>query len=98
MIKLGKLQTWLDGAQLFGNPEAIVERIHTDTRTIQQGDLFVALSGEQFDGNAFIAEAIAKGAVAVMGQYRVKLCSGSCVSFLTQYKFVFLIPRQLPEA
>jgi UDP-N-acetylmuramoyl-tripeptide--D-alanyl-D-alanine ligase len=72
MIKLGKLQTWLDGAQLFGNPEAIVDRIHTDTRTIQQGDLFVALSGEQFDGNTFIAEAIAKGAVAVMAQYGLK--------------------------
>jgi UDP-N-acetylmuramoyl-tripeptide--D-alanyl-D-alanine ligase len=68
MILLGKLHTWLTGSRLFGNADAVVNRIHTDTRTIQQGDLFVALSGDQFDGNAFIAEAIAKGAVAVVAQ------------------------------
>lgn len=69
MIKLGKLHVWLDGSKLFGNPEEIVERIHTDTRTIQRGDLFVALSGDQFDGNAFVREATAKGAVAVVAQH-----------------------------
>ena len=69
MIKLGKLHAWLAGSKLFGNAEAMVNRIHTDTRTIQQGDLFVALSGELFDGNAFAQEAIAKGAVAVVAQH-----------------------------
>jgi UDP-N-acetylmuramoyl-tripeptide--D-alanyl-D-alanine ligase len=69
MIKLGKLHAWLEGSKLFGNPEAIVERIHTDTRTIQKGDLFVALSGGLFDGNSFCQEAIAKGAVAVVAQH-----------------------------
>ena len=72
MIKLGKLHAWLDGSKLFGNSETIVERIHTDTRTIQQGDLFVALSGDQFDGNAFVQEAMAKGAVAVIAQHGLK--------------------------
>ena len=57
MITLGKLQAWLDGSKLFGNSETIVGRIHTDTRTIQQGDLFVALNGDQFDGNSFVKEA-----------------------------------------
>jgi UDP-N-acetylmuramoyl-tripeptide--D-alanyl-D-alanine ligase len=69
MIKLGKLHAWLEGSKLFGNPEAIVERIHTDTRTIQKGDLFVALSGDQFDGNSFSQDAISKGAVAVVAQH-----------------------------
>lgn len=69
MIKLGKLHTWLEGSRLFGNPEAIVERIHTDTRSIQKGDLFVALSGDQFDGNSFSQEALAKGATAVVVQH-----------------------------
>jgi UDP-N-acetylmuramoyl-tripeptide--D-alanyl-D-alanine ligase len=72
MIKLGKLHSWLVGSELFGNAEAMVDRIHTDTRTIQQGDLFVALSGDQFDGNAFVQEAIAKGAVAVVAQHGLK--------------------------
>lgn len=72
MINLGTLQKWLQGSQLFGNPETIVERINTDTRTIQPGDLFVALSGDQFDGNAFVQEAKAKGAVAVIAQHGLK--------------------------
>ena len=69
MMQLGQLHAWLPDSKLFGNPEAVVHRINTDTRTIQEGDLFVALSGEQFDGNAFVEEAISKGAVAVIAQH-----------------------------
>ena len=36
--------------------------VGTDTRTIAEGDLFVALVGERFDGHAFLAEAAARGA------------------------------------
>lgn len=43
-------------------------RVHTDTRSIQPGDLFVALRGERFDANDFLAEARAKGAVAAICQ------------------------------
>lgn len=75
MITLGKLNTWLVGSKLFGNAEAVVNRVHTDTRTIQQGDLFVALRGDQFDGNAFVQEAISKGAVAVIAQHGLKVHS-----------------------
>ena len=34
----------------------------TDTRTLQPGDLFVALRGERFDGHAFLEQARARGA------------------------------------
>jgi UDP-N-acetylmuramoyl-tripeptide--D-alanyl-D-alanine ligase len=72
MIILRQLHAWLDGSQLFGNPDAVITRVHTDTRTIKAGDLFVALSGEQFDGNAFVEDAIAKGAVAVIAHHSLK--------------------------
>jgi UDP-N-acetylmuramoyl-tripeptide--D-alanyl-D-alanine ligase len=72
MITLRQLHAWLDGSQLFGNPDAVIKRVHTDTRSIQTGDLFVALSGEQFDGNAFVEDAIAKGAIAVIAQHGLK--------------------------
>ena len=36
--------------------------IQTDTRLIREGDLFFALKGPNFNGNAFAAEALDKGA------------------------------------
>lgn len=42
------------------------ERVCTDTRKIKKNDLFICLKGENFDGNNFAAEAIKKGAVAVI--------------------------------
>ena len=41
-------------------------RIVTDTRSLERGDTFLALRGERFDGHAYIAQAIAKGAAAVV--------------------------------
>jgi UDP-N-acetylmuramoyl-tripeptide--D-alanyl-D-alanine ligase len=40
--------------------------VSTDTRTIQAGDLFLALEGPNFDGHKFIQQAIDKGAVAAI--------------------------------
>jgi len=53
------------GADVEGNDVAFTS-VSTDTRTLQPGALYVALQGERFDGHAFVAEAIAKGAVAAM--------------------------------
>jgi UDP-N-acetylmuramoyl-tripeptide--D-alanyl-D-alanine ligase len=44
--------------------------ISIDSRTLQPGDLFVALAGPSFDGHDFIASALAKGAVAAMAHRR----------------------------
>lgn len=38
----------------------------TDTRTVQPGNLFIALTGERFDGHEFIKQAIEKGAAGVV--------------------------------
>jgi UDP-N-acetylmuramoyl-tripeptide--D-alanyl-D-alanine ligase len=42
--------------------------VHTDTRSVEPGDLFVALRGERFDANDFLMEAKRKGAVAAICQ------------------------------
>ena len=44
----------------------IFSSISVDTRTIQRGDVFFALSGENFDGNTFAVQALDKGAAAVV--------------------------------
>ncbi|MBL8383682.1 MAG: UDP-N-acetylmuramoyl-tripeptide--D-alanyl-D-alanine ligase [Burkholderiales bacterium] len=46
--------------------DAPVARICTDSRALAPGDLFVALSGERFDGHAFAAAALAAGAAGVV--------------------------------
>jgi UDP-N-acetylmuramoyl-tripeptide--D-alanyl-D-alanine ligase len=46
-------------------PHALA-RIATDTRTVGPGDCFVALKGEKFDAHDFLADAVAKGAAAVV--------------------------------
>ena len=51
-------------ARLVGDGATPLARVHTDTRTLQPGDLFVALKGERFDANAFLADARDAGAVA----------------------------------
>lgn len=45
-------------------------RVHTDTRSLQPGDLFVALRGERFDAHDYLAQARAAGAIGavVIGQ------------------------------
>ena len=43
-----------------------IPHITTDTRRVAPGDLFVALRGENFDGADFAAEALHKGAAAVL--------------------------------
>lgn len=37
-------------------------RISTDSRTIEKGDVFIALKGENFDGNKYVDTALAAGA------------------------------------
>ncbi|MDQ2871705.1 MAG: UDP-N-acetylmuramoyl-tripeptide--D-alanyl-D-alanine ligase [Candidatus Eremiobacteraeota bacterium] len=41
-------------------------RVVTDTRTIEAGDTFLALRGERFDGHRYLAEAVEKGASALV--------------------------------
>ena len=59
-----------------------VAAAHTDTRSLQAGDLFVALRGERFDAADFLPQAQAAGAVAAIAErglaawraYRACLC------------------------
>ncbi|MEN9754708.1 MAG: hypothetical protein RLZ07_1090 [Pseudomonadota bacterium] len=43
-----------------------INGVSIDTRTLEQGNLFVALSGEQQDGHAFVEAAFSKGAAAAL--------------------------------
>lgn len=50
---------------LHGSDRAF-EGLSTDSRTIREGELFIALSGPNFDGNKFVGQAHGKGAAAAV--------------------------------
>ena len=63
---LGFVRQRIPSAHLVGDGATPLARVHTDTRTLQAGDLFVALKGERFDANAFLPQAKASGAAAAL--------------------------------
>ncbi len=65
-MPLQQAADWMDGARLVGDPATAITRVHTDSRSLQAGDLFVALKGERFDANEFLAQAQAAGAAAAL--------------------------------
>jgi len=65
--------------RLAGDEETRVRRICTDSRHVQPGDLFFALTGERFDGHDFLRDAARKGAIAlVVERSRVPVDSNGC--------------------
>ena len=44
--------------------------VSIDSRSIEAGDLFIALQGPNFDGHAFVAKALAAGACAACSSVR----------------------------
>ena len=69
MMTLQQAADWLPGSRLVGDALTILRRVHTDTRTLRAGDLFVALRGEKFDAHDFLPQAAAQGAVAAVATH-----------------------------
>ncbi|MDP1937524.1 MAG: UDP-N-acetylmuramoyl-tripeptide--D-alanyl-D-alanine ligase [Hylemonella sp.] len=68
-LTLAQAQALLPGSTQVGDGAIAFTRVHTDTRTLQPGDLFVALKGERFDGHHYLAQARAAGAVAALAEH-----------------------------
>lgn len=71
-VSLGQLIEQLEhlNVKLLNIPESIcsqtVAHIVTDSRSIQAGEVFLALRGDRFDGHAFVEGAIQQGAIAAI--------------------------------
>lgn len=68
LFTLAQAAAWLPGAQSVGDTAVAVQRVHTDSRSLQAGDLFVALKGVRYDAHDFLAAAQQAGATAVLCQ------------------------------
>ena len=56
------------GKLLVGNEEYICTNYSKDTRTIKEGDCYIGIKGENFDGNLFWEKALENGASTVIVQ------------------------------
>ncbi|MSQ56562.1 MAG: UDP-N-acetylmuramoyl-tripeptide--D-alanyl-D-alanine ligase [Limnohabitans sp.] len=65
-LSLSQIAQWLPGSRLIGDPTVLIDRVHTDSRSLQSGDLFVALKGERFDAHTFLNQAKKDGACAAI--------------------------------
>ncbi len=71
-IKASEAVTACKGEVLSGDLDAKITGVSTDTRTLQPGDLFFALTGESSDGHKFLADALARGASGVVASRKVE--------------------------
>ncbi len=63
---LRSLSLEVDGSWVAGDDSVFVTDVRHDSRAVQPGDLFVARRGARFDGATHAAQAVARGAVAVL--------------------------------
>lgn len=56
----------IKGKLISGNPDAVITGVSTDTREIKNGEVFIALKGDNFDGHKFLSDAVQKGAKCVV--------------------------------
>lgn len=65
-LSLAHIAKLAGGSISADDTSVMVSRISTDSRTLQAGDLFVPLRGQNFDGHEFIAQAAERGATGAM--------------------------------
>ncbi len=73
MIALRALHERGLAVELVGDGEVQVRGVRHDSRAVEPGDLFVAISGQQADGARFAASAVERGAVAVAAESTLAL-------------------------
>jgi UDP-N-acetylmuramoyl-tripeptide--D-alanyl-D-alanine ligase len=65
-LNLEEIIKAVNGEILIQNNEGFFNKISTDTRKIEKDNLFIALKGENFNGNDYTVPAVEKGAAIVI--------------------------------
>lgn len=74
-----------------------ISGLSSDSRSIQSGDLFIALNGYQQDGRQFIKQAIQKGAVAILCEKSAEFPATAILENSLQQKIPLIIIDSLEE-
>lgn len=66
MLTLRQVAQFCDGSVLPEYADVEITGVSIDSRSIQPGELFIAIQGDNFDGHNFIRSALEKGASGIM--------------------------------
>jgi UDP-N-acetylmuramoyl-tripeptide--D-alanyl-D-alanine ligase len=66
MMDLGEAAIVVQGRLSASAMQRLCKRVTTDSRTVREGDLFVALKGERFDGHDFVEDILNRGAAGAL--------------------------------
>lgn len=72
-MRLQELLSGLEKLEVHGDPDTAISEIAYDSRALKPGALFVAMRGEQTDGHEFVADAVRRGAAAVVCERAVSV-------------------------
>ena len=72
LMRLAQAHALLPGSVLVGDASTPLLRVHSDTRSLRAGDLFVALRGDNFDAHSFLPQAKAAGAAAALAEHGLR--------------------------
>ena len=65
---LGHLARAVSAVEVTGDPATRIAGVRQDSRRVEAGDLFVVRAGERTTGLRYVADALARGAVALMAE------------------------------
>jgi UDP-N-acetylmuramoyl-L-alanyl-D-glutamate--2,6-diaminopimelate ligase len=72
-MKLATAVAALDQPTIVGSGDVEIDAVEYDSRRVTPGALFCCVVGEQVDGHAFAAEAVQRGAIALLAERRLEL-------------------------
>ncbi|MBO6108711.1 MAG: UDP-N-acetylmuramoyl-tripeptide--D-alanyl-D-alanine ligase [Eubacterium sp.] len=79
-VSISKVCEAVRGSLLWGDPEALVSGVHTDSREIGEGDLFIPIIGARVDAHEYIPDVIEAGAACVISSEDVEESDrGACI-------------------
>ena len=67
-LTIKDIVTCIGGKLIIGNESLVCKEFSKDTRTIKEGDIYIGIKGENFDGNVFWKKALDNGAIGVIVQ------------------------------
>ncbi|TAK90567.1 MAG: UDP-N-acetylmuramoyl-tripeptide--D-alanyl-D-alanine ligase [Burkholderiaceae bacterium] len=70
MMSLQQAQRWIPGSRLQGDGNTVLASVSTDSRSLKDGELFIALKGERFDAHNFLTDTtLQQRAAAVVAEH-----------------------------